>query len=136
MRTVCFVAVAMILVAMSGQAARADGVFGKAEGRWDSEWQTSRGGTQTGRSTFDSYGQMSTIDGPVVTFYTADDSGYWEGYWTAPNSPHPCATEKDGYRHWGVVKFQFDESYDQFTGTWDFCGEGETWEWQGKRGTW
>ncbi len=128
---------ALLLAAAAGGAASAEGVFDQAEGRWLSEWQTSRGGMHTAKSTFDEYGRMASVpDGPWVTFYSADDSGQWEGFWTAKSSPQRCTTAKEGNHHWGVVRFQFNQAYDEFAGTWDFCGEGEQWEWRGKRGTW
>jgi hypothetical protein len=136
MRFVQIVSALLFFVANSGGAVMADDLFEKAEGRWVSEWQTSHGGTETTKTTFDEYGRMSSVPGPWVTFYAADDAGLWQGYWTSDSSPQRCPTEKEGRRHWGVVEFQFDEAYQEFEGTWDFCGEGQKWAWKGKRGNW
>ena len=136
MRFIPFLSAVIFLAAAAGSPVMAEGAFAKAEGRWLSEWQTSGGRTQTAKSTFDNSGGMTSVPGPWVTFYAADDSGQWEGFWTSDSSPKPCATEKEGRQHWGVVRFQFNEAYDEFSGSWDFCGEGEQWEWRGRRGAW
>lgn len=104
-----------------------------AEGRWLSEWQSAGGQTTTAKTTFDDYGRMASIPHRFATFYSADESGQWQGYWSAESGRHRCATKQDGSEHWGVVQLQFDEAYNHFEGTWDYCGEGDKWEWKGKR---
>lgn len=105
----------------------------RAEGRWLSEWQSAGGRTTTAKTTFDDYGRMASIPHRFATFYSADENGSWQGYWTEEGGRHRCATKQDGSEHWGVVQLQFDATYDHFEGTWDFCGEGDKWEWKGKR---
>ena len=107
--------------------------FDRAEGRWLSEWQSSGGRTTTAKTTFDDYGRMASIPHRFATFYAADESGQWQGYWTEEGGRHRCTTKQDGSEHWGVIQLQFDATYDHFEGTWDFCGEGDKWEWKGKR---
>ena len=34
---------------------------------------------------------------------------------------------------WGVTTFKFNESYTEFEGTWDYCGEGKKYAWSGKK---
>lgn len=108
-------------------------VFELAEGRWMSQWQTPRSGTTTAKTTFDEYGRMSSIPGPYVTFYAANQAGQWEGFWVEDSGSQRCASQNDGKDHWGVVRFQFNADYTRFEGTWDHCGEGQQWEWKGKR---
>ena len=107
--------------------------FDRAEGRWLSEWQSSGGRTTTAKTTFDDYGRMASIPHRFATFYAADESGQWQGYWTEEGGRHRCTTKQDGSEHWGVIQLQFDATYDHFEGTWDFCGEGDKWELKGKR---
>ncbi len=76
---------------------------------------------------------MASIPGPYVTFYAADGSGSWQGVWVEKSGSQRCASENGGTYHWGVVRFQFNPDYSQFEGTWDHCGEGQQWEWKGKR---
>jgi hypothetical protein len=52
--------------------------------------------------------------GPMVTFYSADENGKWEGYWVDHSGPHPCETKEDESYYWGVVEFQFNEAYNEF----------------------
>ncbi len=91
--------------------------FGKAQGRWASKWEKTRGGTQTATTTFNYYGNMASIPGPAVKFYSADDNGRWEGYWVEESGSQRCDTKEDGSHHWGVVEFQFNEAYNAFEGT-------------------
>ncbi len=115
-------------------ASQADGdTFGKAQGRWVSEWENTQGRTQISTTTFDYYGRMASTPGPMVTFYSADENGKWEGYWVDHSGPHPCDTKEDESHYWGVVKFQFNEAYNEFESTWDFCGQGMKQVWKGKR---
>lgn len=107
--------------------------FEMAEGRWVSQWETPRSGTTTAETTFDLYGRMASIPGPFATFYSADENGNWEGYWVEESGRQRCATKNGESYHWGVVRFQFDSAYNEFEGTWDHCGEGQKWEWKGKR---
>lgn len=114
--------------------AQADGdAFGKAQGRWVSERDKTQGGTQISTTTFDYYGRMASRPGPMVTFYSADENGKWEGYWVEDSGRHPCDKEEDGSQYWGMVQFQFNEAYNEFEGTWDFCGKGMKHGWKGKR---
>ena len=113
---------------------KADGdTFGKAEGRWVSERDQTQGGAQISTTTFDYYGRMASRPGPMVTFYSADENGNWEGYWVDHSGRRPCENKKDGSHFWGVVQFQFNGAYNEFEGTWDFCGEGMKQGWKGKR---
>ena len=115
-------------------ASQADAeTFGKAEGRWMSHWETPHHATTTAKTTFDAYGRMASIPGPMVTFYAADENGTWEGYWVEESGRQRCTTKNDGSYHWGVVQFKFDSAYTHFEGAWDHCGEGQKWPWQGKR---
>jgi hypothetical protein len=107
--------------------------FDRAEGRWLSEWQSAGGQTTTAKTTFDDYGRMASIPHRFATFYAADESGQWQGYWTQEGGRHRCTTKQDGSEHWGVIQLQFDEAYNHFEGTWDYCGEGDKWDWKGKR---
>ena len=107
--------------------------FDKAQGRWESQWEKTHGGTQTATTTFDYYGNMASTPGPIVKFHSADDSGKWEGYWVDHSGSHPCDTKEYGSHYWGVVEFQFNEAYNEFEGTWDFCGKDLKHGWKGKR---
>jgi len=111
----------------------ADDAFEKAEGKWVSEWETSGGGKTTAKTTFDIYGRMASIPHRFATFHSANEDGAWEGYWNTESGRHRCEAMHDESHHWGIVRFQFDATYNQFEGTWDFCGQGETWTWAGKR---
>lgn len=133
MRCIHALSAALFLLAVSGTTVMAEELFAGAEGKWLTEWETTTGEEKVAKTTFDAFGGMSSIPGPIVTFYSADANGLWEGTWTADSAPETCKVEKDGKSHWGVVRFQFNKSYDEFEGTWDFCGEGRKLSWKGKR---
>ena len=68
-----------------------------------------------------------------IIFYAIDGQGKWEGYWVENAGQHDCADKKDGSTDWGVGIFQFNDTYNEFTGKWDFCGDGEKFDWRGAR---
>jgi len=43
------------------------------------------------------------------------------GYWIENSSNHPCASERDGSRYWGRIKWKFDGGFNTFSGTWSYC---------------
>ena len=68
-----------------------------------------------------------------VIFYAIDDQGKWEGHWVEDSGPVNCSDKKDGSTHWGVAILQFNDAYNNFRGTWDFCGDGVTYDLDGDR---
>jgi hypothetical protein len=74
-----------------------------------------------------------TYDNGRILFYAIINQIYWEGYWVENSGAHDCSEKKDGSTDWGVVKFQFNDAYNSFSGEWDFCGEGPKYSWSGVR---
>ena len=69
-----------------------------------------------------------------IFFFAVDDQGKWEGYWVESYAPNmSCTEKKDGSNVWGVVVLQFNDTYTNFTGDWDSCGEGKKHPWKGNR---
>ena len=68
-----------------------------------------------------------------ILFHSIDGQGKWEGYWVEDAGRHDCGDKKDGSTDWGVAVFQFNDAYNKFTGKWDFCGDGEKFDWDGVR---
>lgn len=63
-----------------------------------------------------------------VEFYEIDDQGRWKGYWISDQALtkyYICDEKKSGSSFWGEITYQFNEAYNQYTGTWDRCGEGK-----------
>ena len=62
-----------------------------------------------------------------VEFYAIDEQGRWKGYWIDEHLSKYflCYEEKGGSPYWGEIMYQFNETYNQYTGTWDKCGEGK-----------
>ena len=71
-------------------------------------------------------------DGKIF-FYAIDEQRKWEGYWVEYSGGRKCSDNKHGSNVWGEAAFQFNDRYDEFTGRWNFCGEGEELEWNGAR---
>ena len=100
--------------------------FDSAVGEWKYEFRTM---SNKSRST-----QMTIIDetkasyefsGGRIFFYAVDDQVKWEGYWVEDSAPDvSCTEKKDGSNVWGVTVFQFNDTYNSFTGEWDVCGKG------------
>ena len=87
-------------------------------------------------------GKMTIIDETKATytyqdgriyFYAIDDQGKWEGYWVENSGARKCSDKMHGSNDWGVATFQFSDAYNEFTGKWNFCGEGKELEWNGAR---
>ena len=133
MRSFCVALVVLLATAICSNATLAGGSFEKAEGEWVSVWEKTHGGTMTSKTIFGASGEMVYTPDGTVNFQSADDNGKWEGYWVESSAPQRCDTKKDGSHYWGMVLFEFNETYNEFKGTWDFCGEGKKREWTGER---
>jgi len=137
MRSFCVALVALLATAICGNATLAGGSFEKAAGEWASVWESESGRTMTSKLKFDGSSEMVYIpdDGSTVNFQSAEDNGKWEGYWIESSGSQRCDTKIEGSHYWGMVLFQFNETYNEFVGTWDNCGEGKKFEWTGERVT-
>ena len=67
-----------------------------------------------------------------LLFYAIDDQRKWEGYWVEEING-PCADKKDGSTYWGVLTIRFNETYTQWKGEFDECGNGRKYPWNGFR---
>jgi len=67
-----------------------------------------------------------------IFFYAIDNPHKWEGYWVQDGADN-CVNKKDGSNHWGAVTFQFNDTYTQWKGEYDQCGEGRKHSWDGVR---
>ena len=59
----------------------------------------------------------------------------FDGIWVEAGSARECAREQDGSLYWGAATFEFDAGFTSFGGKWNYCGEGETYDWRGQLGT-
>ena len=109
--------------------------FDSAVGKWKTKWLTISGSPRTVRLTiFDESKATYGYHSGRILFYAVDDQRNWEGYWVESYAQNiSCAESKDGSDVWGVVKFQFNDTYTQFTGDWDACGKGAKYPWNGRR---
>ena len=130
------VAIFLTLLIISCAATTPSGkTFDSALGEWKTGFTTITGGY--------AYPQMTIIDetkatygfhGGRINFHAVDDQGKWEGYWAEDYALNmSCTEKKDGSNVWGVVVFQFNDTYTSFTGDWDACGEGRKYSWNGNR---
>jgi hypothetical protein len=75
-----------------------------------------------------------TIGNGRIFFYAIDDQRKWEGYWVQDGIVgFDCTDKKDGSTYWGAVTFRFNDTYTQWKGEFDFCGEGRKYPWNGFR---
>jgi hypothetical protein len=109
--------------------------FDSALGEWESEFKTMSGKSRSARMTIIDETKASTaFNGGRIFFYAVDDQGKWEGYWVENDAPDiSCTEKKDGSDVWGVVVFQFNDTYSSFTGDWDACGKGTKYSYKGYR---
>jgi tetratricopeptide (TPR) repeat protein len=66
-------------------------------------------------------------------FWFARDQRIWKGYWVEGDGPGLCSEEKDGSHFWGVLTIRFNDTYTQWKGDFDICGEGRKFPWDGFR---
>jgi len=106
-------------------------------------------GAGTWTSWDSSEGAMGLLDagaGKYIGFYNQKDHGRLllqrkaddvTGYWVENSSHQQCASERDGSRYWGRIKWKFNSGFNVFSGTWSYCdadpAAGK--DWHGKRNT-
>lgn len=99
-------------------------------GRWKTKWQNNTR-WKPSSLTFNNE-KTAFYKGGRVVFFAASDQGKWDGYWIGKKKGK-CLEKKEGSSNWGKATFQFNETYDKFKGSWDFCGKGLAYGWNGKR---
>lgn len=58
-------------------------------------------------------------------FFSTTDDREWKAYWiNNSEGKTTCGEEKGGSATWGVQTFRFNDSYNRYSGAWDYCGEG------------
>ena len=119
------------VIAFHGVSIFADSAWDQAKGKWMAQWGKTSGAPGHSQLHIEGSGQAKFPGGEMV-FSSAKDRT-WEGHWTRSPATESCVEEKHGTYYWGVVKITFDESYEHFDGTWDFCGDGKTNLIKGKR---
>lgn len=105
-----------------------------AEGEWNFIWEYISS-TYTYKTTIvdETLATYGFRDGRFV-FHGNDGQGRWEGYWIEKfGKNNLCADTREGTNAWGEVVLQFNAAYNEFEGTWDFCGEGRKFELRGYR---
>ena len=108
--------------------------FDSAIGEWKLQIHAPNGTTYAARLTIiDETKAKYTWSNGRIFFYAIDNPVKWEGYWIEDSGQHDCSEEKNGSTDWGVGSFQFNDAYNRFSGKWDFCGDGDEYDWDGAR---
>lgn len=119
------------LAVFFGGSVLADPPWDQGKGKWMAQWGQTFGPPRYSQIHIEDSGRAKYPGGEIY-FNSANDLT-WEGQWKAIQATESCTEEKHGSYHWGVVKITFNDSYDQFEGTWDNCGDGKTNILRGKR---
>ena len=111
--------------------------FDSPIGVWSEKYESSTGvggGMKTAKFTIIDETEGMYPNGRVM-FYAIDEQRKWKGYWIndTGNKTVMCSDEKGGSPYWGEQIYQFNETYNQYTGTWDVCGEGQKYKTSGVR---
>jgi len=127
-----FVLLSTVLII--GCAGPSEKSFDSAMGEWSWTYELPSANRAAGTMTIidETKATYSHANGRIL-FYAIDDQGKWEGYWVQISAGHVCPNKKDGSTNWGVAIFQFNDAYNKFSGTWDYCGDGELFDWYGSR---
>ena len=131
MRTFLLLSTILIIGCASGPSGKS---FDSVMGEWSSQLQQPTGTAVSIKITIidETKATYTWMNGRIF-FYAIDDQGKWEGYWVEDAGQHDCSDKKDGSTDWGTVIFQFNDAYNRFSGKWDFCGDGELFDWDGVR---
>ena len=109
-------------------------MFDSAIGEWNDRYTTMSGKTRSSVVTFiDESKATYTNPNGRIEFYSIDDQRTWKGYWIEESGSSSCSEEKSGSKYWGEQIFHFNETYSQYTGTWDMCGKGAKYSFKGVR---
>jgi len=108
--------------------------FDSPIGEWNEKYTSKSGKTRSSRVTFidETKGTYTNPNGRLE-IYEIDDQGRWKAYWIEESVPANCTEEKSGSMHWGEQMFQFNDTFNQYTGWWDSCGEGPKYPFKGVR---
>ena len=103
--------------------------FDSPVGVWSYEYETMSGRTDSSEVTITPETRGTYINTRSglkgrLEFYSTEDPRTWKGYWILESGSDPCSTEKSGSLFWGEEVWHFNETYNQYTGTYDICGEG------------
>jgi hypothetical protein len=108
--------------------------FDSPIGEWNEKVEKKSGGHGASILTIlDETKAIYTNPSGRIEFHTIDAKRKWTGYWILENSHNPCSEKKSGSLHWGETIYQFNETYNQYTGTWDNCGAGRKYKLSGVR---
>ena len=108
--------------------------FDSPIGEWNEQYEGRLGDWKTSKVTIiDETKGTYTNPGGRILFYAIDDQGRWMGHWVTGLTSTPCFEENDGSKYWGVNIYQFNDTYNEYRGTWDYCGEGEKYSMKGYR---
>ena len=108
--------------------------FDSPIGEWSEKYEKKYGGHGVSRLTIiDEANAVYTNPIGRIEFHTIDAQRKWTGYWILENSQNPCSVKKSGSLHWGENIYQFNETYNRYTGSWDNCGKGQKYTLSGVR---
>jgi len=122
------------LLIISGASNSSGKSFDSPIGEWNEQYESMSGDMRSSTVTIidESKGIYTNPNGRIE-FYAIDEQGKWKGYWIEEGGSDPCSEEKSGSMFWGEQTFKFDDTYDQYVGTWDMCGEGRKYTTKGVR---
>lgn len=122
------------LLIISCATAPSGKTFDSAIGVWSDKYTTMGGKTRSSVVTFidESKATYTNPDGRIE-FYSIDDQRTWKGYWIEESGSTSCSVEKSGSLFWGEQIYHFNETYSQYTGSWDMCGKGPKYSFKGVR---
>ena len=130
-------AVMLLVILIAGCATGPSGQsFDSAIGVWNERYEIPNGSPLTSRLTITDESVGIYTHSVRVEFYAIEKQRKWKGYWiheTGEFGAFPSSEEKNGTVFWGEVIYQFNETYNGYTGTWDFCGKDQKFASKGVR---
>lgn len=97
--------------------------FDSPIGSWNERHETTLGSVRSSKVTIiDETRAIFTNPAGRIEFYEIDEQGRWKGYWIVENGLQACSQEKGGSVFWGEQIYQFNETYNRYKGSYDYCG--------------
>ena len=123
-RSLCILIPALMLGCASGPSGQS---FESPLGNWTEKYVKASGRVQSSRLTIvQNGGRYSDSFSTRVVFSDKEDPRIWKGIWIQDGrTGGRCLEEIEGSKYWGEMVFQFNETYSEYTGTSDYCGEGK-----------
>ena len=132
-KTIRILAVPSMVLVIGCASGPSGQVFESPLGEWSETHELKSGRTKTVKLVITDKTRGMDSKGAMLEIFSADDDHMWKAYWILESGIYPCSEKKQGSPYWGEEVFNFNETFNQYTGTWNSCGAGQEYWTRGVR---